>query len=251
MIVQSTPQAFGSPQGDWRRVQISGTAPTLLRLSVWAIGDGTKSNNNPEDILLLIGKIIVAIPLQFIVLTWAFTRSRGMTSSYPAFPSRSWDYPKYARNSLDSSPLDATHVTWKGAVYEVAGDQGRLLGPRQLMIHQDGKWALAPGTPQPYIVISYTARQFKTDALGVVGVVEKLAEEMARQAGVSAYWLDYRCRASQQPQLTDDVHRICDVFRGARQVCVVLPELSDLCKQQWGQSMWTLPEVILVNWSRF
>ena len=244
LIVQAAPQAYRSPQGGWRRVKLKGTAPTLLRLSIWALGDGESSPDDVGEIMWIIGKVILAIPAQLCVVAWPFTRSRVMRGMYPGFPSRSWDYPKYARNSLDASPCAQTSVSWNGAIYDVTGEQTRLIQPRQLMINYEGTWTLSPGTSQPYIVISYTTKHFKADAAGR-GVVEKIAEQMAREAGVDAYWLDYKCRAAGQPMLTDDVHRLCDVFRGARQVCVVLPDLTLEKKREWGCRMWTLTEVLL------
>lgn len=47
------------------------------------------------------------------------------------------------------------------------------------------------------------------------------------------------------PELSEDVHRICDVFREARQVFVVLPDLGLKTKQQWGSRVWTLTEALL------
>ena len=242
VLVQATPQAYRSPQGEWRRVKLKGNAPTLMRLSIWTLGYNESSNAG--DVLMTIGKVIITIPVQLCVIAWPFSRSREFSHFYPGFPSRSWDYPKYARNSLDASPAASTTVAWNGAVYDVTGDQTRLIQPRQLMINREGTWTLSPGTSQPYIVISYTTKHFKADASSR-GMVEKMAEKMALEAGVNAYWLDYKCRATEQPMLTDDVHRLCDVFRGARQVCVVLPNLSREKKQEWGNRVWTLTEVLL------
>ena len=244
ILVQATATASLAPQGEWRQVPVRGTAPTILRLSVWALGDGQLSAANFEEVVWTIGKTILIIPLQLFVLSWPFGSSRQMQAFYPEFPSRSWDYPKYARNPLDANPNAVSKTSWNGAVYDIAGDQQRLLRPRLMMINNDGTWELREGTSQPYIVISYTTKHFKPNATGYA-LVARMAEEMAYEAGVDAYWLDFKCRVSEQPQLTDDVHRICDVFRGARQVCIILPDLSIDSKQEWGSRMWTLTEVLL------
>ncbi|MCJ1363018.1 hypothetical protein MMC16_002124 [Acarospora aff. strigata] len=248
MIVQATPEAYQRAPGDWRRTKVSGTAPTVLRLSEWALQNASLAREgNVEEIFLLIGRVLVTIPLQFCILAWPFTRSRDLQNFYPAFPGRSWDYPKHARNRLDASPLAPTTVAHNGDIYQVVGDLDRLLAPRALMVKNNGRWELGSGKGRSYICISYTGSHFPPDASGKCSQVELLAEKMALEAGVDAYWLDYRCRATTQPELSEDVHRICDVFRGARQVVVVLPDqtLSLTRMREWGQRMWTLTEALL------
>ena len=106
-----------------------------------------------------------------------------------------------------------------------------------MVILKNKRWILCDGTDQPYIVISYASQHFRSNK-----TVESLAKVLAIEAGVEAYWFDRECRAQTQPDLTDDIHRICDVFRGARQLCVVLPDLSLETKRFWGGRMWCLPE---------
>lgn len=247
MLVQATDEASQRAPGDWRRTKLSGNAPTILRLSEWALKESRAARNGEvEEVFLLIGKILVTIPLQFFIVSWPFTRSRGLQLFYPGFPGRSWDYPKHARNPLDASPVAPKTTVSKGEVYRVAGNLDRLLAPRLLMVKKnDGSWHPSSGTDRPYICISYTGSHFPQDSSDTCRVVEQLAEVMAVEAGVEAYWLDYRCRASTQPELSQDVHRICDVFRGARQVVVVLPDLSLARMREWGQRMWTSTEALL------
>lgn len=257
ILVQATRTAFSSPQGQWRRTKLKGRGYTSLRLSVWAVGDNKKLPKEPRDIALMILRILLITPVQIFLLLFNLLDSRGSFPTgekYFDFRSRSWDYPKYARNPLDASPLSNPMVTCgesgHKAEYDISGDQQRLLIPRKLVILKDGVWTISDGTAQPYIVISYASRHFKSVKIGGDGQqlstisegVENIARRMAAEANVEAYWIDYKCRASEQPELTDDVHRICDVFRGARQVCVVLPNLSIESKRFWGQRMWCLPE---------
>lgn len=246
MLVQATNDAHRNAPGDWRRTKIGGNAPTILRLSEWALKDiKAARDGDVEEIFLLMGKVLITIPLQLFVLSWPFTRSRGLQPFYPAFPGRSWEYPKHARNPLDASPLTLKEVLFKGTVYQVAGNLDRLLAPRLLMIKNGNSWELRTGRNQPYICISYTGSHFPRDSSGTCRVLEQLAAVMAVEAGVEAYWLDYRCRATTQPELSEDVHRICDVFRGAKQIVVCLPELSLHMMQEWGKRMWTLTEALL------
>ena len=247
MIVQSTGQASTKTPVRWNRVQITGNAPILLRLSSWVLGNDASADSYSSNNALVFGKTIIALPPQLLILMWPFHSSSPMTSFYRKFPSKTEDYPLYTRNQFDASPDAPSSVSWAGATYTISGDQKRLIQPRNLIVKDGNKWDITSDegqTAQPYIVISYTTVHFRVDA-SRHGVIEELAEKMAEQAGVKAYWLDYKCRASQQPELTDDVHRICDVFRGARQVVVVLPDLTDKSKKEWGQRIWTLTEVLL------
>jgi hypothetical protein len=288
IIVQATPKAFKEPQGEWRRTSLKGYSNTLLRLSVWAVGDlGDPLPKGSTELTLMWLKVLLVLPAEMILLPFPFKRGR-ISEMYPTFFSRSWDYPKYARNILDANPefarkalstdpnerptvrwsgrrggaanhldpseetngsvLEGAHgipdVSSRGALYEISGDTQRVLIPRKLMIKQeDGHWKLSDGTCLPYVVLSYVGSHFSVDEKTTSNPqIEQMAEDMAARSGVRAYWVDFRCRAQKQPELTDDVHRICDVFRGARQVYVVLPNLSLECKRVWGSRMWCLPE---------
>jgi hypothetical protein len=261
LCVQAAPQAYAGPQGEWRRVSLKGNGPTLLRLCVWAVGDEGERPQGAGPISIMILKMVLISPLQGTLLLFGFSKRPSIGEMYPRFLARCWDYPKYARNPLDACPADQHIVTWEPqreegepeqgkADYLVIGNQNRLLTPRKLVILKGDEWVLSDGTNQPYIVISYAAGHFISKETGPDGrqidirdpLLERMAERLALEADCEAYWIDHKCRASRQPQLTYDVHRICDVFRGARQVCVVLPDLSLVSKQFWGSRMWCLPE---------
>ena len=246
MIIQAAPQAF-KERVRWNRVGVAGNAPVLLKLSSWVLGNGASDEGYSKNIVLVLGKMLIAFPPQLLFLMWPWHHTPPMTSFYRKFPSKTKDYPLYTRNQFDASPNAPSSVSWAGATYTISGDQKRLIHPRNLIVKSGNKWDITSDesqTAQPYVVISYTTVHFKVDA-SRRGVIEELAEKMAEEAGVKAYWLDYRCRASKQPELTDDVHRICDVFRGARHVIVVLPDLTEKSKKEWGQRIWTLTEVLL------
>ncbi|MCJ1356578.1 MAG: hypothetical protein MMC33_006573 [Icmadophila ericetorum] len=196
MLVQATPQAFRSPQGDWRRSRLRGTAPSLILLSVWALGGGEDPPADYQEILWIAGKFIVCIPLQLCRLSWPFTRSRTRSFFYPGFPSRSWDYPKYARSSLDASPMAISTVEFDKATFNIVGEQERLLVPRQMIIKMGGKWVLTEGTSQPYIIISYTSLQFRKVDAPALNRLREIAEKMADEEKVEAYISLSRCNSS-------------------------------------------------------
>ncbi|KAI4144921.1 MAG: hypothetical protein L6R39_003988 [Caloplaca ligustica] len=264
MIVQVA-KTCQERQGEWRRTALKGHAKTIVRLSVWAVGDLRDSQPKPyQEQTLMWLKVLLILPAEILLCFAApFSRAGRIPDSYPIFFSRSWDYPTYPRNRLDASPNYARRLSNEyqqenptqptrdlpgvaaaltlGLPYDKLGHLERLLRPRKLMIKQrDGHWKLSDGTSQPYVVISYASRQFN-DTQGHRDI-EGIAEKMATSSGVEAYWVDYRCRAQDPTQLTVDVHQICDVFRGARKVYVVLPNLKFESKRYWGSRMWCLPE---------
>lgn len=255
MFVQATRDAKATVPGDWRRCDVSGNAPLFLRLSTWCLGSKAKKNvhvtgGHPDygEWGFIALRTLAAVPAFGILLLFGLGNAPPLFEFYKAFPSVAWEYPKHARNQLDAHPHRPVRAQDRdGASYAVIGEQQRLLTPRVLMVRErDGEWRPRPGDHQPYILISYAAKHYPLDPRTRISrELESIAQSLAQEHGVAAYWLDYRCRAAQQPELTDDIHRICDVIRGARHVCVVMPNLEASTLQGWGSRMWTLPEALL------
>ena len=255
LIVQATEEALKGQQGRWDRVELGGDANPLIRVAVWAVGDLKDPLPADSKERMLLGlRLLLALPAMLVLMPIPHSPGRR-AHEYPVFFGRNWDYPKYPRNLLDGHPhySDKRIVKWRrniqevAADYNVSGNHHLLLQPVRLMVRQENnRWKLVktvePGVdtkPEPYIVISYASKQFPKDQRFKL---ERLAENMAARENVNAYWIDYRCRARVQPELTEDVHRICDVFRGARQVYAAMPDSSLASKRLWGSRMWCLPE---------
>jgi hypothetical protein len=105
-----------------------------------------------------------------------------------------------------------------------------------------------------YIFVSFTRRHFKTGKEKGRNDLLQIAENAARQAGVPAFWLDFKCMPGNV--LEEDVNRICDVVRGAHSLVVALSppppdEKAELdttaLLRQWGSQLWTLPELLLCS----
>ena len=256
MVVQATKEAHNHPQGNWRRVNLAGNAPLLLRLNLWVLGqkNGKKGAPTANDILLVVGKAIVAMPINFLILCLPMGDPAPINGNYYGFLGRSWDYPVYSRNPLDARPNAASTVTrmeqgrgveQRLVSYSIVGEQHRLKRPRKLIVSDGAGWSVVANSDEPYLLVSYTATHWKQDEYGNRPIVERLGAKKASEAGLKAYWVDYICMEQQQPELSEDVHRICDVVRGAHQVCVILPELTDQYLTEWGERMWCLPEGLL------
>ncbi|KAL8943711.1 MAG: hypothetical protein Q9216_000910 [Gyalolechia sp. 2 TL-2023] len=173
------------------------------------------------------------------------------------------DYPKHTRNRLDARPgteCNAMNSSIKsGEKAPNLRTKIWLLRPRLLMVLKNGTWELGSDTSRvPYAFISFTAVHFpfrrstsvsENQASDAQRTVDRLAQEQTLEAGMKAYWVDFRCCApdDEEDLHTADVHRMCDVIRGAEHVFVLLPDLSRQKKLEWGARMWTLPEALLAR----
>jgi hypothetical protein len=260
ILVQAAPNA--QPPGEWRRRAVTGNSPWLLTVSAWAIG---LKDDGIDNIALLVGKSILVVPVIMFLVAYPMGGAINSSPMYPNFPSRCYEYPKHALNQLDAAPRTTPRKEYgvndgenfdKDKLYTVDGEQKRLLRPRALRVFQNGQWiTVEDGSYHGlYIFISFARGQYvvpmPTAANPNNMVIDKQrldfrAQRLCEHLGVEAYWCDYHCRAEHQPDATDDVHRFCDVVRGAHQICVVLPDASPNALVFFGQRLWCLPEILL------
>lgn len=265
LIVQATQEVYEShPAGDWRRTKITGNVPMILRISEWALAPSNQDGNGDHrarhlfrrffGILSMSRRVfLVTIPLMIVISLpiekiWVDT---DFEKTYTDVPYSYWDYPKYTRNSADMQPLPGIQGTQsvsprdKQETYSKA----RLLRPRQLVVLENGRWTITSETNCcKYIFFSWTASHFNAWVSENDGKqLEEIARAQTLKAGLEAYWLDFRCCApdTNSELRAADLHRMCDVIRGARGIYVLLPDLTIESKRAWGSRMWTLPEVLL------
>ncbi|KAI4128937.1 MAG: hypothetical protein LQ338_002489 [Usnochroma carphineum] len=287
LLVQATPEVVKSePAGDWRRVKLKGNVPTILKVSEWALRDSSKapedSSEAPQDsskasqdnnrarkvsnFCLKCLRVILVDPVIMVLLSLPLEKiwdEADFDESYTEFPNYTWDYPKYARNKLDAKPGSESRAI-NGGIESGhkslnLSSKVRLLRPRLLMVLDNGQWQLTDDTSSiPYAFISFTTTHFRfrpsptvtlEQAAAAQQTVEELAQRRTEEAGMKAYWVDFRCCApdAEKERHTADVHRMCDVIRAAEYVFVLLPDLSREKKLEWGARMWTLPEALLAR----
>ncbi|KAK6605525.1 hypothetical protein ACHAPF_007202 [Botrytis cinerea] len=261
MLVQAASSPDIQPQGEWRRRRVGGNAPTLLRVSSWAIGNELDSAQN---IALAVGRSILVLPIIIFIAVYGITNGDGKNSDkYTRFPHKCYEYPKHALNQLDAAPNAAQWIKGQrqddgDKTYITKGEQNRLLRPRALVVFRNNKWEVVEdgSFSGPYIFISFAAAQYQRPAPtdqnpGKTELDQEAIDLRARKLtlhhGMEAYWADFHCRAELQPEATDDVHRFCDVTRGAEKVCVVLPDRSPQALVFFGQRLWCLPEILLAR----
>jgi hypothetical protein len=110
------------------------------------------------------------------------------------------------------------------------------------------------GKEAEYVFISFTSSQFRRDSTKDIQALHEIARAAASQARVPSYWIDY-CIPEEGDERIAGVYRISDVARGAKQVAIVVGQAGKdtldpgvttyQLLQEWGTSMWTLPEVLL------
>ncbi|KAI0151437.1 hypothetical protein BJ166DRAFT_536066 [Pestalotiopsis sp. NC0098] len=251
LIVQATPHVLehNLDVGDWRRAKMTGDVPKALRLSEWALAPMAKQEwwRKVDGAFRV---LLVCVPLQ-LCLTFQSSNSweDGNTmDTYTDFPGYHWQWAKHAINPLDQKP---------GTSNELAGprlpsSRQRLIRPRQLVVLQsDGTWKVEASAPVGlrYVFISFADKAFSSESGRLL--IQRMAAQAAREAGCSAYWLDFLCRAEHAGDLLDsDVYRMCDVIRGSSRVVVMLPDGRVESKKNWGARMWTLPEALLAPENR-
>ena len=270
MVVQATADALKLPGGDWRRTGIKGSVPIALRMSEWALGNTDDDSFRWLNFLSRWLRLPVMAPAILVLLALPVQKvweDKEFTNTYTAFPNYYWDYPMYARNSLDMRPLprEAQQQLDERSANKSLSYKVRLLRPRQLVVLKDGEWVLDPNPAghMPYIFVSFSGQHFQPSRGGEDtrkrseaerlksekdrSEMEQMAQREAERAGVKAYWWEPDCSApDSEPELKNaDVYRFCDVIRGAQRVCILLPEMTTKCKKEWGTRMWCLPEAML------
>ncbi|MCJ1387860.1 hypothetical protein MMC18_000703 [Xylographa bjoerkii] len=239
VIVQATDAARRDPSPvSWRRTQIKGTVPLALRMAEWSLLSTLSRTKS------FFRQALVALPLQALLALPGANAPWEMADveeSYLDYPGYHWKWPKHAINPLDTREDDRKRY----AKPEKLSSKQRLYRPRQLVVLQDEEWQVVENPPKDlqYIFISYHWDSFR----GGEDRVDIMAQYMCKQAGLTAYFQDWKCNASKEHKdlLTADVNRMCDAIRGSQFVALLLPDGTLQRKRDWGRRMWTLPEGLL------
>ncbi|KAF2855235.1 hypothetical protein T440DRAFT_495809 [Plenodomus tracheiphilus IPT5] len=263
LVVQAVDDIYDNNTGStYRRTFIRNSAPLFLRLANWPFNHIDFARNNgptSEDYPILCLKWFVASCIITLVIS---TPSPGQLEprnggNYDPVPYQYFGYPKVARNVLEMDrPLGRDSIQ-TNAIAE------RVLRPRYLcFLRDEGEPAMIMNVEEwitqykaernlSYVFIAYTAEQFQdTEDLRAL---HQIADAAARNAGVIAYWVGCSCMP-EPDQMQEDVYRICDVIRGAHSLAIAVGRpandskdisTADLMLQQWGQRIWTFPEILL------
>lgn len=176
---------------------------------------------------------------------------------YDVVPYQNFGYVKVAKNAHEMDRTRGWAVSQTNPIAE------RVLRPRYLcFLREPGEPAMILNVDEwttqykaerdlSYVFIAYTAEQFQSPE--DLRALHQIADAAARNAGVIAYWVGCSCMPDPS-EMTQDVYRICDVIRGAQSLVIAVGRppndarnisTTDLMLQQWGERIWTFPEVLL------
>ena len=94
----------------------------------------------------------------------------------------------------------------------------------------------------PYAAISYRQSDFPNKRS-----LESSVRVICEILGLNAYWLDFACTGVTQQEKNEDLYRIADVFRNAKETIIMIPDNSTTSQgwKSWGERVWTYPEALL------
>lgn len=186
---------------------------------------------------------------------------------FEPLPYKDWQYPYDARNQLENRPSQGTddrrlqtRTNKSSPGQPLIGKIERISEPTYLCLESGMKkihvpsWRAEQGKESKleYVFVSYTSSQFRSDEDMLY--LHRVGQHAARAAGVDAYWLGCSCLGSTVAEQEQNVWRICDIVRGAFSLVIVVADRvhstaaeeypRDLLRQ-WGNRVWTLPELLL------
>ncbi|KAL5117062.1 hypothetical protein ACEQ8H_005021 [Pleosporales sp. CAS-2024a] len=249
-----------------RRTFIRNISPLYIRLANWPFShvDYSRSGKpTSEDYPLLCLKWFITSCLITLVISspWAVAEGQSRNGgAYDVVPYVHHGYAKVARNVCEMDKSRGYAVSQANPVAE------RVLRPRYLcFLRQPGEAAMIMNVEEwirqdkaektlSYVFVAYTAEQFQSPE--DLRALHEIADAATRNAGAIAYWVGCSCMPD-PAEMTQDVYRICDIIRGAASLVIAVSRppsdsdthgvytTTDLMLQQWGQRIWTFPEVLL------
>ncbi|KAL9038379.1 MAG: hypothetical protein Q9180_003174 [Flavoplaca navasiana] len=246
LIVQSSEEVLANrPSADWERKSTDNAGPWVFRLAHWATADGGRS-----VVVWLPACAVLTIVLLNPFPVTVNTRNNG---SYEPVPYKDWQYPYDARNRHENPPSKNAPIRPLIGQIERVSEPAYLCLAEGMKVINVQQWREANGkdVALEYIMVSYTGEQLASDddrySLHVIG------KHAAEAAGVKAYWVGCSC-LGKPTEVEENVWRISDVIRGAFQMVIAVAgpvgvkEMDKLPTEplsQWGDRVWTLPELLL------
>ncbi|KAH6666428.1 hypothetical protein B0J14DRAFT_202658 [Halenospora varia] len=259
LVVQCTQDIYERlpKNSTYRHTFVRNVSPIYLLAANWPFeGVSTEAAKWDEhEWTMVCLKWLPACTWLLCVLLWSPNAAEGQVRNggwYDPFPYRFWGYPKAATNIRENHR--------NALAYNSKRLLERILRPRWLCFLNKGEKGITlkevtdDVADVEYLMIAYTTKQF--DNFNDVDMTELhlIAEKAARKAGVDAFWVAGSCMRD-AAQMEEDVYRINDVVRGAHSLVIVVgpsderPEMGSTedMLRQWGERVWTLPEVLLSN----
>ncbi|KIJ18328.1 hypothetical protein PAXINDRAFT_154147 [Paxillus involutus ATCC 200175] len=195
-----------------------------------------------------------------LALIWPFDTPK-YTGFYPAYLSKYYGQLWVARSPTEYTLRTA--LVGKEPVYEIT----HALYPRRLKIYNasSGLWEICSDPHrirhQRYVTISYRYNDIisgtvdDTERHRLEGEFVAKAEAVMFSLKETAYWLDLQSMDESPEEKNKDVYRMADVYRGAQFTLIMLCRAEGVSEEtawkEYGERLWTLPEVLLSREVRF
>ncbi|KAK6532505.1 hypothetical protein TWF281_006694 [Arthrobotrys megalospora] len=259
LIVSCTDSIYQGPgTSTWRRTYVRNVSELTVRIATWIIG----YNENPGTWKTYAIQVARALPASLLMALCMWeTGSNGevkFNGRYAPVPYYYYGDAKVWRNQIENQENKRTGNT----------NEYTVLKPRHLCflrspdspksqgfdIRSVEEWETTDGqnVNLTYTFVAFNTQHFPIKSKQDMKALHRIAEKAARSAGVLAFWISGSCMRVEEEE-ESDVYRIADVLRGASDLIIVVGQppgeprqlgVDELLKQ-WGDRMWTFPEVLL------
>ncbi|KAK6358112.1 hypothetical protein TWF730_007467 [Orbilia blumenaviensis] len=259
LTVSCTDEIYQAPgTSTWRRIYIRNVSELTVRIATWII----HYNKNPGTWKTYGIQVLRALPASLLmaVCIWE-TGSNGSVlfgGRYAPIPYYYFGTAKVWRNRIEGHGRrqveDANEYTVlkpRHLCFLRNPDSPKLQGFEVLSV-EDWEKTDGQSVNLTYIFVAFSTVQFPTSSERDMRALHRIAEKAARSAGVIAFWTSGSCMRIEEEEEAD-VYRIADVLRGASDLVIAVGHPPDEHRRfgaeellrQWGERMWTFPEVLL------
>ena len=105
--------------------------------------------------------------------------------------------------------------------------------PRRLIVYDNefGEWSSIDDSTEDgknvMIRTSYLAVSYRQSDFPDKDQLESAVRSACESRNLDAYWLDYACSGTAQDEMNMHFYRIADVFRGAKETLIIIPDCED------------------------
>ncbi|KAF8841830.1 hypothetical protein BDN67DRAFT_900582 [Paxillus ammoniavirescens] len=244
-----------NPAGNMGRIEIpvNENSPKARKLAIWLT---LHPPGTVEEVLVWLLRWVWFT----LALIWPFDTPK-YTGFYPAYLSKYYGHLWAARSPTEYALR--TDLVGDESVYEIT----HALYPRRLKIYNatSESWEICSDPHrikhQRYVTISY---RYNDIISGTVDDTERhrLEDEFVAKVEAvllslreTAYWLDLKSIDDPPEEKNKDVYRMADVYRGAQFTLIMLSPAEGVSEEtawkEYGERLWTLPEVLLSREVRF
>ena len=177
---------------------------------------------------------------------------------YDPFLYKDWRYPADARNNSENNPeFQNTEVPIKRVVEPAYLCFINHLDEIERCSLSDWRKRHGPLVSTDYVFVSFTAEHYGSGGFDDL-FLTRVGKHAAKKARVSAYWISKSCLSDPQEKDAEKremerekmIWTIGDIVRRALAVAIAVPgylddEDNSTYLQEWGDRVWTMPELLL------